>query len=124
MTRTPLLAVLVAACTSAPPPAQKAAVPLEPPRPAESLALPVTADVSVWFAAGRDDKDDSGSACRERVLVIHRDTSRIAVPLLYTGTVPTLINDSTIEAELWLHCKAMDRYRVNLTTGQPVRVAR
>ena len=122
MRRGAALGLLVAACTPSPPPAQKPTAPVEPPRPAESLALPVTANVSVWFGDGRDDHDESGTACRERLLVIHRDSSRTAVPLLYTGTVPTLINDSTIEAELWLHCKAMDRYRVNLSTGQPLRV--
>lgn len=115
-------AIALTACTRpAPPPPARAAA---PPPPAESLALPVTEGVSVWFGDVREDKDEAGQACRERILVIHRDSARVIVPLLYTGTVPSVINDSTIEAELWLHCKMMDRYRVNLRTGQPTRVAR
>ncbi|MEP6473546.1 MAG: hypothetical protein ABJC74_07475 [Gemmatimonadota bacterium] len=84
----------------------------------------MSAGVSVWFGDSRDDHDQSGQSCRERVLTIHRDTSRIPVPLLYTATVPNLLDDSTIEAELWLHCKVLDRYRVNLTTGHPTLIAR
>jgi hypothetical protein len=45
-----------------------------------------------------------------------------AIPLLYTGAGPRLVNDSTIEAELWLNCRPGQAYRVDLRTGRPVRV--
>ncbi len=118
------VALVVAGCSHpSPPPPKSNALPAPPP-PSESLALPVSAGVSVWFGDSRADQDESGQGCRERVLMIHRDATRIPVPLLYTATVPILVDDSTIEAELWLHCKVLDRYRVNLTTGHPTRIAR
>jgi hypothetical protein len=57
----------------------------------------------------------------ERTLEIRQDARRIPVPLLYTGAPPRLIDDTTIEARLWLHCKPGDTYRVNLRTGRPTR---
>jgi hypothetical protein len=47
---------------------------------------------------------------------------RTPIPLLYTGELPRLITDSTIEAAIWLNCRPGNVYRVNLRTGQPVRV--
>ena len=48
---------------------------------------------------------------------------RFAVPLLYTGEGPTLVNDSTMRAMLWNHCRPVAPYRVDLRTGRPVREA-
>jgi len=79
---------------------------------------------AVWFTDSRQDRDSAGAGCVERVLQIRRDSARTPVPLLYTGRTPVPIDDSTIEAELWLHCKVMDRYRVDLRTGRPTRVTR
>jgi hypothetical protein len=31
------------------------------------------------------------------------------------------VNDSTIEAPVWLHCRPGQVYQVNLATGQPTR---
>jgi hypothetical protein len=80
--------------------------------------------VTVWFTDSREDKDSAGAGCVERVLQIRRDSTRTPVPLLYTGRTPVRIDDSTIEAELWLHCRPMDRYRVDLRSGRPTRMAR
>ncbi len=94
-----------------------------PPHPADSLVLR-TAGAEVWFTLVRQDADSAGRPCVERTLEIRREGRRIPVPLLYTGEIPVARDDSTIEAHLWLHCRAGDRYAVNLRTGQPVKVAR
>ncbi len=90
-------------------------------RVADSLALR-TPSGDVWFTGSREAADDSGNACRERVMEIRQGARRTAIPLLYTGEPPRLLNDSTIEAAIWLHCRPGNVYRVNLHTGQPVRV--
>jgi hypothetical protein len=96
--------------------------PAAPPLAVDSLLLTTPAGVEVWFTDARADADSAGTGCVERVLEIRRDGRPIPVPLLYTGTVPRLVNDSTIEAPIWLHCRPGNVYRVSLTTGHPVRV--
>jgi hypothetical protein len=93
-----------------------------PTRPADSLALAAPGGVEVWFTDSRTARDSSGAACTERVMQIRRDGQRIPIPLLYTGQAPRLVNDSTIEAPIWLNCRPGNVYRVNLHTGQPTRV--
>jgi hypothetical protein len=90
--------------------------------PAESLALRTPAGIEVWFTAARPAVDSAGSACVERVMEIRQEGRRMAIPLLYTGQVPRLVDDSTIEAPIWLHCRPGNVYRVSLRTGQPVRI--
>jgi len=90
--------------------------------PAESLALRTPSGTEVWFTAARAAVDSAGSACVERVMEIRHDGRRTAIPLLYTGQVPRLVDDSTIEAPIWLHCRPGNVYRVSLRTGQPVRI--
>lgn len=91
------------------------------PASADSLAL-VTPLGEIWFTGEREATDASGASCRERVMEIRQDGRRTAIPLLYTGEAPRLVDDSTIEAAIWLHCHPGNVYRVNLRTGQPVRV--
>jgi hypothetical protein len=91
-------------------------------RPVDSLALRTPSGTEVWFTASRPDTDAAGSACVERVMEIRSEGRRVAIPLLYTGSPPRVVNDSTIEAAIWLHCRPGNVYRVNLRTGQPVRV--
>lgn len=93
-----------------------------PARPADSLVLEAPGGVEVWFTDAREAQDSSGRACTERVMQIRRDGSRVAVPLLYTGEAPRLVNDSTMQAAIWLHCRPGNVYQVNLRTGYPVRV--
>jgi hypothetical protein len=88
----------------------------------DSLALVVRPGLEVYFAGSRTDTDSSGGHCIERLLEIRREGRRIAVPLLYTGSLPSRVNDSTIEAPIWLHCRPGNVYQVNLETGQPTRV--
>jgi hypothetical protein len=113
------LAVLVA-CQS--PPERPVAAPAAPPKAPDSLALTAPNGVEVWFTGVRSATDSAGMACTERVMEIRRDGRRIAIPLLYTGQVPRLVNDSTLEVPIWLHCRPGNVYQVSLTTGQPLRV--
>ena len=46
---------------------------------------------------------------------------RVPVPLLYTGTAPEIVNDTTMRARLSDGCAPGDAYLVNLRTGRPVR---
>jgi hypothetical protein len=91
--------------------------------PEESLATTTTAGVEVWFTLSRPARSTDGQSCVERGLEIRRDGRRFPVPLLYTGEAPTLLNDSTIRAMLWTHCRPVTPYRVDLRTGRPVREA-
>lgn len=98
--------------------------PAPPAVPPDSLALRLANGTSIWFTAARSDRDGAGQPCVERVMEIRRDTLRIAVPLLYTAAAPEPVDDSTIAADLWLHCRPGDRYLVDLRTGRPRPVAR
>jgi hypothetical protein len=92
-----------------------------PAAPADSLALRTRAGVEIWFTAARTARDSAGRPCIERVMEIRGAGKSIPIPLLYTGEPPRVVDDSTIEADLWLNCHRGNRYRVNLRTGQPVR---
>ena len=92
------------------------------PRPADSLVLTTATGIQVWLAAGRAARDSAGTPCIERVMEIRADGRTTPIPLLYTGAVPRAVNDSTIEAAIWLNCRPGNVYRVDLRTGQPVRV--
>lgn len=92
------------------------------PRPVDTLLLTTPAGIQVWFGAARTAKDSSGKPCLERVMEIRAGERVIPIPLLYTGSAPHLVNDSTIEAATWLNCRPGNLYRVSLRTGQPVRV--
>jgi hypothetical protein len=92
------------------------------PRPADSLVLTAPGNVEVWFTDARSARDSAGRTCVERVMQIRRNGQRIAIPLLYTGSIPRLVNDSTIEAPIWLDCRPGNLYQVDLNTGRPARV--
>jgi len=92
------------------------------PRPVDSLVLTSPAGVEVWFTLARAASAADGKRCLERGLEIRQGSGRIQVPLLYTGSRPVLLDDSTMQATLWTHCVPGDSYRVNLRSGRPVRV--
>ncbi|MBL8980237.1 MAG: hypothetical protein JNM53_17630 [Gemmatimonadetes bacterium] len=91
-------------------------------RVSDSLILSTPAGYQVWYSGSRPARDDNGQVCVERTMQIRRDSTRVNIPLLYTGAAPFLVNDSTIEAAIWLNCRPGNVYRVNLRTGLPVRV--
>ena len=95
----------------------------EPAAPAAKDSLVVTAPggVEVWFTLARNATAPDGAGCVDRALEIRRGGARIPVPLLYTGTAPRLVNDSTVRARLSDRCRPADSYLVDLRTGRPVR---
>lgn len=131
MTPTPLasLALVAAmlACGGGRPDADTAEAPSEDEgmvssKLTDSLILRTPDGREVWFSGSRPARDDNGQVCVERTMQIRHDTTRVNIPLLYTGAPPILVNDSTIEAAIWLHCRPGNLYQVNLRTGLPVRV--
>ncbi len=99
------------------PEAQNRVTPLE-----DSLALRAPDGTEVWFTGSRVGTDRDGGPCIERVMEVRREGERIAVPLLYTGEPPVLINDSIMRAHIWLNCRPGNTYDVNLRSGEPRRV--
>jgi hypothetical protein len=113
------LAVLTSGCQPerAPAPAARG----DSRQPADSLALSNGEGLEVWFTLARTARASDGKECVERGLEIRRAGSRVPVPLLYTAETPTLLNDTTMRAVLWTHCKPVDPYLVDLRSGRPVR---
>lgn len=89
--------------------------------PSDSLVLTSTAGAEIWFTLARGAMAANGQRCVERGLEIRQGSKRVPIPLLYTGSPPVLLNDSTLRAILWTHCTPGHPYRVNLRTGHPVR---
>jgi hypothetical protein len=87
--------------------------------PADSLALTAPGGIEVWYTLARPGRAADGTACVDRALEIRRGDTRIPIPLLYTGSPPELVNDTTIRARLSDRCAPADRYLVSLTTGRP-----
>lgn len=115
--------LLLAAACGRPAPAPASSTTLPPERaaaPPDSLALRTRSGSEVWFTFARADTSADGRACLERTLEIrHPDGSKVAVPLLYTGAAPVPLDDSTIRADIWVHCAPTERYRIALATGIP-----
>jgi hypothetical protein len=89
-------------------------------RPADSLVGTAPGGAEIWLTLGRPDSGESGR-CVDRAIEIRHGDTRIPVPLLYTGTPPEIINDTTFRARLSSHCRPGDPYLVDLRTGRPVR---
>jgi hypothetical protein len=99
------------------PPPQKSAAPV----PGDALVVTAPGGVEVWFTLARNATAPDGASCVDRTLEIRRGGARIPVPLLYTGSAPRLVNDSTVRASLSDRCRPGDSYLVDLRTGRPVR---
>jgi hypothetical protein len=113
-----LLVALVGACGAEErPPSQDAATPSVP----DSLVATGKDGMEVWFTLTRVGLASDGTSCVERGLEIRRGDTRIQVPLLYTGAAPVLLDQSTMRAELWNHCRPVGTYLVDLQSGRPVR---
>ena len=91
-------------------------------QPADTMVLSAPGGATIWLSEGRQATDSAGARCTERSVEIRRDSTRVKVPLLYTLSPPTLLNDSTLRAELARDCRPTAAYRVSLRTGQPVRI--
>ena len=93
----------------------------EPAAPADSLVATAPGGVEIWFTLAREGRAADGSTCLDRTLEIRREGSRVNVPLLYTGSAPEIVNDTTMRARLSDRCVPGDAYLVDLRTGRPVR---
>jgi len=89
---------------------------------ADSLVLVAPGGFTVWLTEGRPATDLKGTPCLERTLEIRTDSARRKVPLLYTSTIPTLLDDTTMRAELSHDCLPSAAYRVSLRDGMPHRL--
>jgi hypothetical protein len=93
----------------------------QPAAPADSLVATAPGGVEIWFTLAREGKAADGTTCTDRTLEIRHGDRRVPVPLLYTGTAPEIVNDTTMRARLSDRCAPGDAYLVNLRTGRPVR---
>jgi hypothetical protein len=116
-----LVAVLAAGCgeREQPRPAESAAA--RPVAPTDSLVATAPGGVEIWFTLAREVKRADGTTCTDRALEIRRGDARVPVPLLYTGTAPEIVNDTTMRARLSDRCAPGDAYLVDLRSGHPVR---
>jgi hypothetical protein len=114
-------AALVAGCgeREKAPPVESASS--QPAAPADSLVAKAPGGVEIWFTLAREAKGADGRTCVDRTLEIRRGGSRVPVPLLYTGSAPEIVNDTTMRARLSDHCAPGDAYLVDLRSGRPVR---
>jgi hypothetical protein len=119
------IAILSAACGARgePPPGELPPVGTRLEPAADSLVLSAPGGVTVWLTEGRRATDSTGTPCFERSIEIRRDSVRLKVPLLYTLATPTLLDDSTIRAELSLDCRPGASYRVGLRDGMPHKMS-
>ena len=88
----------------------------------DSLVLLLPGGATVWLGGGRRAKDSTGTPCVERSVQIWRDSVRRVVPLLFTGSLPTMLDDSTIRAELYRDCRPSAVYKVGVRDGLPHRI--
>jgi hypothetical protein len=100
---------------------QEAADRAQAPAPADSLVATAPGGVEIWFTLSREGRAADGTRCTDRAIELRRDGTRVPVPLLYTGAVPQVVNDSTIRARLSNQCVPGDAYLVDLRSGRPVR---
>jgi hypothetical protein len=113
-----LLVALVGACGAEERPRSQATATSSVP---DSLVATGKDGMQVWFTLTRVGLAPDGTSCVERGLEIRRGDTRIQVPLLYTGAAPVLLDQSTMRAELWNHCRPVGTYLVDLRSGRPVR---
>ena len=89
--------------------------------PADSLVATAPGGAEIWLTFAREGKAADGTTCIDRAIEIRREGARVPVPLLYTGTAPEIVNESTMRARLSDRCAPGDTYLVDLRTGRPVR---
>lgn len=94
-----------------------------PTAPADSLVATAPGGTEVWLTLARPDSGEGGR-CLDRAIEIRRGAARIPVPLLYTGTTPEVLDDTTLRASISTRCRPGDSYLVDLRTGHPVRERR
>jgi hypothetical protein len=116
--------VLLAGCGARGEPAPGALPEVDqgPPQLTDTLVLTLPGGNSVWLAEGRRARDSVGTPCFERSVEIRRDSARLKVPLLFTGSMPTRLDDTTVRAELYRDCRLSAVYKVGVRDGLPHRM--
>jgi len=119
------LAVVTVACGARgePPPGELPAVDTRLEPAVDSLVLTAPGGVTVWLTEGRRAADSAGTPCFERTVEIRRDSVRLKVPLLYTTSAPTLLDDSTMRAQISHDCRPGAVYRVGFRDGMPHKMS-
>jgi hypothetical protein len=92
-----------------------------PPVP-DTLVLSLPGGNTVWLAEGRRAVDSAGTPCFERSVEIRREGVKLKVPLLFTGAIPTRVDDSTIQAFLYHDCRPANAYKIGVRDGMPHKV--
>jgi hypothetical protein len=87
----------------------------------DSLASTAPGGVEIWFTLARPGRTPEGTPCIDRAVEIRHGATRTPVPLLYTGEVPRIVNESTARAILYTRCRAGEAYLVDLRSGRPIR---
>ena len=91
-----------------------------PAGPADSLVATASERRGDLVHAGAAGQRRRAARCIDRAIEIRRDGTRVPVPLLYTGTAPEIVNDTTLRARLSEHCRPGDA----LSGGPPDRPSR
>jgi hypothetical protein len=74
----------------------------------------------VWLVTGRA-AHGNGGQCIERGIQLRKGPFKIPVPLLYTSTLPEVVNGQLV-AEISKDCVTGDAYAIDPKTGQPTKL--
>jgi hypothetical protein len=76
----------------------------------------------VWLVTGREAHSSTGGKCLEQGIQLRKGPLKIPVPLLYTSTMPEVVNGKLI-AKLSKDCVSGASYSIDPSTGQPTPLA-
>ncbi len=76
----------------------------------------------VWLVTGREAHSSTGGTCLEQGLQLRKGPLKIPVPLLYTSTMPEVVNGKLV-AKLSKDCVSGASYSIDTKTGQPTLIA-
>lgn len=116
--------ILLAACGARgePPPGELPGAEQAPPAVPDSMVLTMAGGATVWLAEGRRAVDSAGTPCFERSVEVRRDSVRLKVPLLFTASLPTRVDDSIFRAELFRDCRPESAYKISIRDGMPHKI--
>lgn len=116
---------LLAACTEAPRPQAGSPATIAAddtssamvPTP-ETHLFDLADSTEVWMTTGREAHASGGEPCLERGIQLRKGPLKIPVPLLYTSTLPEVV-DGKLVARLSKDCVSGASYVIDTKTGQP-----
>ena len=119
--------ILLAACKGTPSPAATSAAALDDSSSAvvpmaETHLFDLADSTQVWIVTGREAHASGGERCLERGIQLRKGPLKIPVPLLYTSTLPEVV-DGKLVARLSKDCVSGARYAIDPKTGQPTLLA-